>query len=257
MLAAFLPAAASAVQQYEVQVINKKPQSRDNYVQGLEIRDGYLYVSTGLYGRSHLLRYDFTDVSLDLATKLDSRIFGEGLTVFGDRVFQLTWRARKLLVYDKRNLQSLQTFAIPGEGWGLTNDGEALIYSVGGDKLHFMSPTNGEILRTLVVTEQGQRVTQLNELEWIDGAIWANIWRTNRIVIIDPDTGKVTGNINLTGLLPQKEYNRGTDVLNGIAQNPADGTIWVTGKRWPWLYQIELLPKAAISETQQPGQISR
>ena len=246
------PAIAWSVQQYDIQVTDKKPQSRDNFVQGLEIHDGYLYVSTGLYGRSHLLRYNFADGSLDQARKLHPRSFGEGLTVLGDRVYQLTWRTGKLLVYNKRTLQPLHTIGIPGEGWGLTNDGTTLIYSDGSDKLHFMSATSGDILRSLVVTERGQRVNHINELEWIDGTVWANIWRTDRIVMIDPHTGKVTGSINLSGLLPQSEYNRGTDVLNGIAQNPADGSIWVTGKRWPWLYQIELIPQGEINQARQP-----
>jgi glutamine cyclotransferase len=243
LIVTFFPAVTWPVQQYDVRITDRKPQSRGNFVQGLEIVDGYLYVSTGTYGQSHLLRYKFADGSLDVGRKMDSRIFAEGLTVLGERIYQLTWRAKTMLVYDTLNLQPQQSLPIPGEGWGLTNNGKSLIYSDGSEHLHFMSPVTGEILRTVVVTEQNHRVTQLNELEWIDGNIWANVWRTDRIVIIDPESGQVSGSINLEGLLPASEYRPGTDVLNGIARNPADDSTWVTGKRWPWLYQIELIPR--------------
>ena len=217
-------------------------QSRDNFVQGLQIVDDQLYVSTGQYGESQLLRYHMSDGSLDGGKQLDPRLFGEGLTVLGDKIYQLTWKSRIALIYNKSDLKGHKWFRIPGEGWGITNNGDALIYSDGSDKLHFLSPETLQISHSIAVTENGQKVDRLNELEWIDGQVWANIWASNRIVIIDPHSGNVSASIDLQGLLPDNERRPGTDVLNGIARNPADGTIWVTGKRWPWLYQIELVP---------------
>ena len=240
-----LPALASAVEQYGYRITDRLPQSRANFVQGLQIIDNSLYVSTGNYGQSYLLHYSFPEGELQQSRKLHSRIFAEGVTVLGDRVYQLTWRRRLMLVYQREQLQPLHSFPLPGEGWGLTNNGEELVYSDGSDMLHFMSPQSGRILRSVAVTEQGKPVTRLNELEWIDGRVWANIWQTERIVIIDPSTGTVQASIDLQGLLPPGERRSGTDVLNGIAHNPRDGGIWVTGKRWPWIYRIELLPKAA------------
>jgi glutamine cyclotransferase len=243
-----LATTAWSAQQYTVKVTEQKPQSRGNFVQGLEILDDYLYVSTGLYGESRLLRYHFATGSLESAQRLNSRYFGEGLTVLGDKVYQLTWRNKKMLVYRKSDFQLQKSLPLIGEGWGLTNNGTHLIYSDGSAKLRFMFPDTAQVLRTLTVTDEGQPVKLLNELEWIDGAIWANIWRTDQIVIIDPVSAKVTATINLTGLLPSGEHHRGTDVLNGIARDPADGSIWVTGKRWPWLYRIELVPVLNNSE---------
>jgi glutaminyl-peptide cyclotransferase len=242
LLVACLPATVWALQHYRATVVDRKPQPRDNFVQGLEIVDGYLYVSAGNYGESRLLRYHFDDGRVDVVRHLDARLFAEGLTVLGDAVYQLTWRNAAMLVYRKSDLQFRRALPLPGEGWGLTNNGVELIYSDGSEKLHFAAPDTARVLRSITVTENGRPVKQLNELEWIDGRIWANIWQSNRIVIIDPGSGDVTASIDLTGLLPPAEYRPGTDVLNGIARNPADGAVWVTGKRWPWLYRIALEP---------------
>lgn len=239
-----LPAGGlAAVEEFGYRVTDRKPQDRQNFVQGLEIVDGYLYVSSGNYGRSRLLRYRFDAGTFDAGRALHPRLFAEGLTVFGDRVYQLTWRARMALVYSRDELEGIEWFPIPGEGWGLTNNGEELIYSDGSHRLHFLSPGTRRISRSIAVKQDGAPVPRLNELEWVDGRIWANIWRTDRIVIIDPASGEVTAGIDLSGLLPEAERRPDTDVLNGIARDPADGSIWVTGKRWPWLYQIELVPR--------------
>ena len=240
LLLTLLPALAWPVEQFTVKVVDKKPQSRDNFVQGLEILGEHLYVSTGGYGSSRLLRYRFADGRLDKGGTLRRDIFAEGLTILGDVVYQLTWRNGIMLTYSTETLQPTGAMPIIGEGWGLSNDGSSLIVSNGSEHLSFLSPRTGENLRSITVTENGHPVTRLNELEWIDGNIWANIWQTDRIVIINPRDGKVSANIDLRGLLPASERQQGTDVLNGIARNPADGSIWVTGKRWPWLYRIEL-----------------
>lgn len=235
---------SAAVEEFGYRVTDRKPQDRQNFVQGLEIVDGFLYVSSGNYGRSRILRYQFDNGSLDTGRRVHPRLFAEGLTVFGDRVYQLTWRARMVLVYSRDELEGIEWFPIPGEGWGLTNNGEELIYSDGSHRLHFLSPDTHRISRSIAVTQDGTPVTQLNELEWVDGRIWANIWRSDHIVIIDPASGEVTARIDLSGLLPEAERRPDTDVLNGIARDPADGAIWVTGKRWPWLYRIELVPRS-------------
>ena len=240
LLLTLLPALAWPVEQFTVKVVDKKPQSRDNFVQGLEILGEHLYVSTGGYGSSRLLRYRFADGRLDKGGTLRRDIFAEGLTILGDVVYQLTWRNGIMLTYSTETLQPTGAMPIIGEGWGLSNDGSSLIVSNGSEHLSFLSPRTGENLRSITVTENGHPVTRLNELEWIDGNIWANIWQTDRIVIINPRDGKVSASIDLRGLLPAAERQQGTDVLNGIARNPADGSIWVTGKRWPWLYRIEL-----------------
>ena len=200
-----------------------------------------------------MLRYRFDDLQEKISRPLAAEVFAEGLTVMGENIYQLTWRNRAMLIYRKSDLQFQGWLPLPGEGWGLTHKDAQLIYSDGSDKLHFMSPTTGQILRSISVTEDGQPVTLLNELEWINGAIWANIWQSERIVIIEPATGAVTGSIDLQELLPRQEYRADTDVLNGIALDPADGAVWVTGKRWPWMYRIELVPAEETHETQQKG----
>ncbi|CAA0098463.1 Uncharacterised protein [Halioglobus japonicus] len=257
LLIGCLPLLAWPVEQYHVKVIDQKPQARDIFVQGLEILDDYLYVSAGNYGESRLLRYHFADGRLDAGQSLDEQFFAEGLTVLDKHIYQLTWRNRAMLVYRKSDLEFQRWLPIGGEGWGLTNNGTELIYSDGSARLHFISPTDAHILRSITVTEGGRPVTLLNELEWVEGTIWANIWHSDRIVIIDPHTGEVTASIDLQGLLPAAEHRPDTDVLNGIARNPADGAIWVTGKRWPWIYRIELQPVDDIPQTQQSDSKSR
>ncbi|MEH6568183.1 MAG: glutaminyl-peptide cyclotransferase [Halioglobus sp.] len=227
---------------YGYKITGKIPQARENFVQGLQILDGHLYMSTGNYGQSKLRRYRLSDGALQSERRVDNRLFAEGLTVLGERIYQLTWKSRLVLVYNKANLQGLEYFRIPGQGWGITTDGDKLIYSDGSHQLHYLSPETKRITHSISVTENGRPLSQINELEWIDGQIWANIWQSNRIVMIDPKSGAVSAVINLQGLLPIEERQPGTDVLNGIAWNPDDGSVWVTGKRWPWIYQIELIP---------------
>ena len=239
-----LSAPALAVEQFGYRVLEKKPQDRRLFVQGLEIHAGKLYVSTGNYGQSALLRYDFPSMQAEVSRQLNARLFAEGITLLDDRIYQLTWREHMLLVFDRDDLKALEWLPIGTEGWGLTNDGENLIYSDGSDRLFFFNPQSRQVTRTLGVTENGRPLRRINELEWIDGEIWANLWQSDRIVIINPHSGEVRASIDLRGLLPAVERQPGTDVLNGIARDPGDGAIWVTGKRWPWLYRIELVPVA-------------
>ena len=242
VLAVLLALPAVAQVQYGFKVVERKPQSRDNFVQGLEIVGNHLYLSSGLYGQSRLRRYDFDSGELLLERPLDPRLFAEGVTVLDGKVYQLTWRSGLGLIYRQADLSPLQLFRVPGEGWGITNDGSRLIYSDGSHQLYFVDPATMTLARTLAVQENGVPLPFLNELEWVDGRIWANVWRSNRLVIINPDSGAVEASVNLQGLLPIEDYQEGTDVLNGIAHDRRDGSIWVTGKRWPWLYRIERVP---------------
>jgi glutamine cyclotransferase len=210
-------------------------------------------VSSGNYGKSRLMRFNLEDGSLDAEHRLDPRLFAEGVTVLGDRVYQLTWRAGLMLIYDREELKVVERWRIPGQGWGLTNNGRELIYSDGSASIHFVAPEARKITRSIEVREAGAPVERLNELEWIDGRIWANVWQTDRIVIIDPDSGEVEGTIDLAGLLPASERRADTDVLNGIARDPADGSVWVTGKRWPAMYRIEIQPITPTSSREETG----
>ncbi len=232
---------ASAVESIPYQVIGKLPHSRGDFVQGLEIRDGLLYQGTGLVGRSGIQVFDLASGKLVRQKALPPPYFGEGITVHGERVIQLTWQARKAFVFDRESLARQGSFSIPGQGWGLTNNGSHLIYSDGSPLLRFISTEDWRVTRTLKVLENGRPVRYLNELEWTAEGLLANIWRQDRIVRIDLDSGDVTGEIDLTGLLPRSDRRPDTDVLNGVAHNAEDGTLWVTGKNWPWLYQLKLL----------------
>lgn len=231
-----------SVDQYTYRVLQKKPHDRANYVQGMEIHDGLLYISAGGYGRSRLLRYDLDSGLTQVERRLHPRLFAEGLTLLGDRIYLLTWRERMLLEFSRDDMKAIAWHPIPGEGWGLTNDGTHLIYTDGGDKLHYVDPASKRTVRSVPVTEDGKPLTRLNELEWIDGRIWANVWLTDRIVIVDPDSGEVTGNVDLSGLLDPAERPNTDDVLNGIARDPDTGAVWVTGKRWPWMFSIDVIP---------------
>ncbi|MAL96722.1 MAG: glutamine cyclotransferase [Haliea sp.] len=239
---------AAAPREWSYRVMEKQPQPRDHFVQGLQIVDGMLYVSTGGYGSSRLLQYRLADGELLRVRRLHPRLFGEGLTVLGEQVYQLTWRARRLLVFQREGLTPKTTLPLPGQGWGLTDNGRELIYTDSGHELIYLDPDSGRELRRVPVRENGTPLPRLNELEWIDGKVWANIWQEDRIVAIEPDTGRVTDSVNLAGLLPDSERGPGTDVLNGIAHNPVDGALWVTGKRWPWRYRIELVPAKAAGD---------
>ncbi|QFU75474.1 glutaminyl-peptide cyclotransferase [Halioglobus maricola] len=238
-----------AVEQFSYRVLDKKPNDRANYVQGLEIHAGKLYLSAGEYGKSKLRRYDLETMALEQEQRLNPRLFAEGITRLDDKLYQLTWRAGMMLEFDFETLKPIKWHPISGQGWGLTTNGEHLIYTDGGHHLHFITPGKPGKQHSVAVTMAGVPVNHLNELEWIDGKVWANIYQTDRIVIISPDTGEVTANISLDGLLPTAERKPNTDVLNGIARNPENGAIWVTGKRWPWLYQIELVPHPSEQES--------
>lgn len=219
-------------------VLHEYPHDSEAFTQGLVIADGVLYEGTGINGRSTLRRVDLDSGAVTQQAKLDDAHFGEGIAVVEDRIFQLTWQSKVGFIYDRHTFAPLGEFHYPTEGWGLTYDGENLILSDGSDKLYFYSPADFTLQREVAVTEGGSPVRRLNELEYIKGEIWANVWQTNTIVRIAPDTGKVLERIDLSGLLSALERLR-ADVLNGIAYDAEQDRIFVTGKLWPKIFEIE------------------
>ncbi len=224
---------------YNVNVINTYPHDEEAFTQGLVYEDGILYESTGLYGESTLRKVDLETGEVLETIPLSEEDFGEGLTARGDTLIQLTWESKRGYIYDKETLEKIDAFLYPIQGWGLTHNGPYLIMSDGSSTLYFLNPTNYTYAYTLEVTDQGEPVSGLNELEYIDGKIYANAWPTNKIAIIDPETGKVTQWINLEGLGP--DDSSAMNVLNGIAYDEEQDRLFITGKKWPNLYEIELI----------------
>lgn len=240
LLLASCPGAVPA--EFGYRVVAEFPHDRGAYTQGLEIVDGVMFEGTGIKGESTLRRVDRLTGAVLQSTPLDEMYFGEGITIFGDRIFQLTWRNETCFARNPATFAIEQTFAYPTEGWGLTHDDERLIMSDGTSTLYFRDPaTFAEIGRVRVV-EGVIPVTHLNELEYIDGEVYANVWQTDDIVRIDPATGNVTGRIRLAGILPPEDRDGSENVLNGIAYDRDAGKLYVTGKRWPKLFEIELVP---------------
>jgi glutamine cyclotransferase len=235
-----LPAAAIT---YTYEVLNVYPHDPGAFTQGLIYTDGVLYESTGLNGRSSLRR-----VALETGDVLQQRdvaeqYFAEGLTLFDNRLIQLTWQNRVGFIYDKESFEPTDTFSYTTEGWGITHDGVQLIMSDGSPTLRFLDPQTFEVQREVQVTDNGAPVVRLNELEYVNGEVWANVWQTDLVARVDPQTGRVLSWVDLSGLLtPEERAN--ADVLNGIAYDSAGDRLFVTGKLWPKLFEIRLIPAA-------------
>ena len=242
-VAALLAAACSSAQvkEYKVKVVGEYPHDVHAYTQGLFFHDGTLYETTGQWGESSIRTVDLETGKPIVSKKLSSKYFGEGSVVLGDDLYVLTWTNKAAFVYDAKTLQYKSTIGYPREGWGLTTDGKQLIASDGTAMLYFMDKSL-KVTKRLKVTLNDRPVRYLNELEWIDGRIWANVYTSDTIAIINPSTGKVEATIDCTGLLPQNLRTKDTDVLNGIAIDD-NGQIYITGKNWPKLYKIELEKK--------------
>ena len=226
---------------YTYEVVAEHPHLRTSYTQGLQFVDGELWEGTGEYGNSRILRTDLASGKVLQSKKLSKEEFGEGITVLGDKIYQLTWLNGKLHIYDKATLRHLATHTYKGEGWGLTSDGERLYMSDGTNYIRVLNPETLAQERRFGVTLRGESLQYLNELEWIDGKIWANVYTTDHIVIINPENGVVEGVVNLSGILPEKERDYKTDVLNGIAYDKATKRIFVTGKNWSKLFEIRVI----------------
>lgn len=237
--------AADAPPVYSYQVINRFPHDPQAFTQGLVIAGDTLYESTGLNGSSSLRKVDLATGQVLARVDVPRKYFAEGMTLLNGRIFQLTWRSQVGFMYDLACLCQRGEFAYDGEGWGLTNDGRSLIMSDGTARIRFLDPTSLAVTRTITVQDHDRPLTNLNELEYINGEIYANIWQTDRIARIDPISGALLGWVDLSGLLPQQDRGPSVDVLNGIAYDPETNRLFVTGKNWPALFQIALVNTAA------------
>lgn len=213
------------------------------FTQGLEFRDGVLYEGTGRNGQSSVRRVDLATGKVLQQVALAAEHFGEGITTWDDSILQLTWQSQLGFVYDRNTFKQLRTFKYTGEGWGLTHNTTQLIMSDGSASLRFLDPRTLMETKRLLVTDAGIIIRDLNELEWVDGEIYANVWQTNFIARISPTSGRVLGWIDLSGLLSQQEQRSGADVLNGIAYDAAGRRLLVTGKLWPKLFDIALVAR--------------
>lgn len=231
---------APQVRRYGIRVVREYPHDVTSYTQGLFFHDGNLYESTGQYGRSTFRLVDLETGAPQRKLDFGKKYFVEGSTVLDDNLYILTWESRVAFVYDAATLQYKASYRYPREGWGLTTDGTHLIASDGSAQLYFMD-TKFVVRKTLSVRMNGRAVANLNELEYIDGKIWANVYMTDLIVVIDPETGYVEAAVDCSGLLPDRLRTPDTDVLNGIAYQ--DGRLFLTGKDWPRLYEVELIEK--------------
>jgi len=228
---------------YKAKVTEVLPHDVNAYTQGLFFHEGRLYESSGQYGQSYFREVDLARGTTVRSFNLAAKYFAEGAVVFNERLYLLTWMEREVLVYDIKTFKKLGAFYLPREGWGLTTDGKQLIASDGSAFLYFHDPENFREISRVEVKMNGKKVTALNELEYINGEVWANIYESETIVIINPATGEVRATVDCKGLLPLSLRTSRTDVFNGIAYNPANGHIYVTGKYWPKMYRIELVKK--------------
>lgn len=233
---------SSPVKTYSYRIVDSYPHDPSAFTQGLVYDRGELYEGTGLYGQSSLRRIDIQTGEVLQIVQLEDEFFGEGITIWEDKIIQLTWQSRQGFVWGKENLTRIDNFTYQTEGWGLTSDGEKLIMSDGSNILYFLDLEDYSLLGTLEVTACGEPVRGINELEYINGMIYANLWPSSWIAIIYPDTGEVKGKINLSGIMTEEDIQgRRVDVTNGIAYDPSEDRLFVTGKFWPRLFEIELV----------------
>lgn len=222
-------------------IVKTYPHDTSSFTQGLIFYNGNLYEGTGEYGRSHLLKVDLSSGTIQKKRTLDPNYFGEGITILRDTVYQLTWKEKVVFVYTLKGFSKIKEFAIDTQGWGITTNGHELIVSDGSSNLYYYNPTTFQLLRTQSITEAGSLSYNLNELEYIEGYIYANQWQAPYIFKIDPGSGVIVGKIDLTDVWNRVKANYPlVDVPNGIAYDTASKKLFITGKKWPELYQIEL-----------------
>jgi glutamine cyclotransferase len=223
-------------------VVNIYPHDTNAFTEGLFFLNGSLYESTGLYAQSSVRKVELKSGKVLQRLDVPAQYFGEGLAQLNGRLYQLTWREKTVFVYDLDTFRLESQFTNPYEGWGLTTDGKSLIMSDGTDQLRFIDPLTWSVQRTISVSENGVSLANVNELEFVKGGILANVWRTDHVLRIDPATGAVLRDYDLSGLLPATDRQPNTDVLNGIAYDPDGDHLYVTGKLWPKLFEIRLKP---------------
>lgn len=237
------PSGGQVIPVLTYKVIAVYPHDRNAFTQGLIYEDGLLYEGTGIYGRSTVRRVALFTGQVLASRDLPAQFFGEGITIFKHRIIQLTWQSGVGFVYDQESLELIRQFSYPTEGWGITHDGQRLIMSDGSSILYFLDPESFKEIGRIEVHDEHGPVWQLNELEYIQGEIYANIWRTDRLAKINPTNGQITAWINLEGLLSPQDRFIPVDVLNGIAFDQQSQHLLVTGKLWPKLFEIELIDK--------------
>jgi glutamine cyclotransferase len=241
----FVPAALLAQAADTYRIVHAYPHDQHAFTQGLVYVDGHLYESTGIKGQSTLREEDLESGRIQRMQLVSDQYFAEGLTDWKNTLIQLTWQSHIALVYDRATFRLLRTFSYTGEGWGLTHDAKSLILSDGTGTLRFFDPNTFNEVRRITVTDRGKPVTELNELEYIHGEIYANVWHTDRIARISPATGHVIDWIDLKGLMPRSQLSDDEAVLNGIAYDDAHNRLFVTGKLWPKIFEITLVPEKA------------
>jgi len=233
---------AGATPEYSYEIVRTYPHDTGAFTEGLIYRDGVLYESTGMKYESSIRKVNLETGKVLQRYDLPGEYFGEGIIIWKDRILELTWQDQKGFIYDLATFQRKGEFTYPGEGWAMTTDGKRIIMSDGTADIRFWDPETLKETGRITVTEDGRPIPKINELEWVKGEIFANVWETERLVRIDPKNGKVLGWINLHGLLTPQE-SEGTDVLNGIAYDAKGDRLFVTGKRWPKLFEIKLVKK--------------
>ena len=247
LLATLLPLAGAyaAIPIYDFKVVHAYPHDTAAFTEGLLYRDGFLYESTGLNGHSSIRKVELESGKVLKSKDIPPQYFGEGLTVWKDTLVGLTWQTQTGFVFDLNTFETRSQFVYPGEGWGLTNDGKLLVMSDGSATLRFLDPQTFLEKRRVKVTADGIPVDQVNELEWVGDEIYANLWHTNTIARINPETGKIVGWIDLGKLYPAAGSGPNNEnVLNGIAYDAEKKRLFVTGKLWPKLYEIKLVPRS-------------
>jgi glutamine cyclotransferase len=228
---------------YAYEVVASYPHDTKAYTQGLVFYDGMLYESTGQYGESSLRRVELKKGKVKKKIEVPGQYFAEGMTILNGKIYQLTWQQGKSFVYDLKDFKLESEFAYDGEGWGLTTDGRLLILSDGTNQLRFIDPATFRVTKTISILDNGQPLVDINELEYIRGEIYANVWKTDRIARLDPQTGRILSWIDLTGLRPEESMRNSENVLNGIAYDAENDRLYVTGKRWPKIFEIRLKKK--------------
>ena len=229
------------LQRYTYNVLNTYPHVISSFTQGLIYHQGFLYEGSGKYGLSALSKIELETAEVLNSRKLSRRYFGEGIEVVGDKIFQLTWQSNMVLVYDKESFEPIASHYNASQGWGLAYNGQELILSDGSATLQFMDTESFAPLHKVTVTLDGNEIHQLNELEYINGEVWANVWQTDFILRIDPETGVVNSIVDLTGLSERTSLGSSEAVLNGIAWDAEQERLFVTGKHWSNLFEIELV----------------
>ncbi|HCS66342.1 MAG TPA: glutaminyl-peptide cyclotransferase [Cellvibrio sp.] len=250
-LANLLPVTVYAAAPISFEILAERTHKPTLFTQGLLVDGDHFYESSGLYNQSLLVTYPIAEpagtwakISAPFTKKqpVPARYFAEVLALLGDKLYLLTWQEQTLLIYDKTTLNYQKSLSYKGEGWGLTTDGKQLIRSDGSDTLYFHTADDFTVTKTLKITDEGKAVAQLNELEFVEGFIWANIWHQDRILKIDPATGKVLGEMDLSGVKQKLQLNNSEQVLNGIAWDEKRNAFWITGKNWPKMFLLRIRP---------------